>query len=128
QQAAIMKMYGYPYQIEVVGWPYSIIKPFSKLDDHSMPASKPLNVLLALNHPNTHGPIPMFQKDIEDNEKVLEILLNLQQEGFINLTVRYGGKLERNLFNTTFKIQPRAIEQADYTHFGALNSIRRHNV
>ena len=73
-----------PVPIEVVGWPYSEIKPFEKREP-----GKKLKVLFGPIHPNANGWLcPWY---CETNTRMLQLLLNTPD---IDLTIRYFHRLE----------------------------------
>lgn len=83
----VMRLYGYPYPIHEVGWPYCDIVPFRRR------TAERLKVLLAPIHPEGSG----LDKVREDtNNETHERLAALHVRGEINLTVRLIGNIEQN--------------------------------
>lgn len=83
----IMKRIGYPTPLEVTGWTYSKILPYSIPQINKKP-----RVLYGPIHPMGHGYLPLVERAL--NQKVYQILLELLSE--IDLTVRHVRSLMEN--------------------------------
>lgn len=82
----VMKRYGYPYPLEVSGWPYCEIKPFKP--------TRPNNILFGPIHPNNNG--WLNEVDLDINRKALERLVSYCEKNGSSLTVRYIHNLSQN--------------------------------
>jgi hypothetical protein len=110
-QKMVMEAYRYPIPVEVVGWPYTEIRPFEKTSGDK--------VLFAPIHPNARG-IGLTTEDKQTNLRAFEILKGMK----VDLVVRYGRDLRRNGLKRDASVQYQeaklmiedsiqAIEQAD---------------
>jgi hypothetical protein len=113
----VMQLYGYRRPIEVVGWTYCPIKPFT-------PSKEVKRVLFAPIHPNRGVDAKgrhLMHIDVELNRMTYEVLCSLP----IELTVRYGGDLQDN----GLKEKPGVnFEAADMTMLGALRAMEGYDV
>jgi hypothetical protein len=84
----VMQLYGYKRPVEVIGWTYCPIKPFT-------PSKKLERVLFAPIHPNQGQDSRgrrLMEVDVTLNQKAFDILYKLG----VDLTVRYTGALKDN--------------------------------
>ncbi len=82
----IMRAYGYPHPLHVIGWTYCPIKPFE-------PRKQIKRVVFAPIHPSPHGVLSEIDRGI--NRGAFKKLLPLAKSGQIKLIVRYLYNLER---------------------------------
>jgi hypothetical protein len=83
----ILRRLKYPHPIEVMGWPYTEIKPFRHEE-----SSEKTRVLFAPIHPVGSGFLPDVDKEL--NAKTYELLLGLMDK--IHLSIRHIQSLEFN--------------------------------
>jgi hypothetical protein len=83
----VMKAYGYPRPIEVVGWHLSGIRPFR-------PARDLRRILFAPIHPNNNGFLSRIDREI--NAETFRRAVRLATDERSSLTVRYLGDLKSN--------------------------------
>ena len=78
--AEVMRRYGYPVPVHVVGWPYGELRQFRA-------SSYPTTILFGPIHANGNGWLSELDKKI--NQAVFSRLLALVEKGCIHLKVRY---------------------------------------
>jgi hypothetical protein len=83
--AEVMRRFGYPIPLEVVGWPLSPIKPFQ-------PVEKVRNILFAPIHPGALK----CEMDMEINRQAYKRLLKYCRDSGAQLTVRHIRDLDRS--------------------------------
>lgn len=86
----ILRRLNYPFPVEVCGWCYTEIKPFTEV----IVKNRKINVLFAPMHPVGTGYLPDIDREL--NSQTYATLLDLVNFGAINLSVRYTHKLDAN--------------------------------
>jgi len=119
-QVEIMRRYGYPHPVEATGYPFGRIKP---LETHRRVRS----ILFAPKHPNPGSRKKLLFRDSDKqvNAAVFKKLLKYCEDNSVQLTVRYGGRLEGN---GIWKADGVHYEKAEYLLADSMRSIRAHQV
>lgn len=115
--AKVMRLYGYTRPVEVIGWTYCPIKPFT-------PSPVIEKVLFAPIHPNQGADARgqrLTQHDKGLNTQTFEALQKLP----IKLTVRYFGKLEDNGIPCVDGVE---YVESDLTLKSSLDTIQAHDI
>lgn len=84
--AEVMKRFGYPIPVEVIGWTYCGIKAFA-------PIKQVHKILFGPIHPNNLGWIPDIDREL--NQRTFKVLWEYCLENGIELTVRYIYELKK---------------------------------
>lgn len=92
----VLKKIGYKTPVEITGWTYTPIKPFSG----RLPEHRKIRVLFAPIHPLGSGYLPQIDTDL--NFRVFKTLLKIPD---IEITARYLGRLEENKLFRSGKVK-----------------------
>ena len=84
--AYLMKKIGYPFPVEVTGWAFSELRPFT-------PVEAVRKIMFAPIHPNGNGYLNRVDKEL--NRRTLAKLVHYCQTTGAELSVRYIGTLEQ---------------------------------
>ena len=116
-QKEVMRLYGYPNEVEVCGWPYGEVKPFKVTSGKKL--------LFAPIHPNSAGR-KMRNEDKENNRKTMQLILD-NKDMFESITLRFGGSLLDNGLREFWQA-PIIFEKSIYHIDHSLESINKADI